>query len=81
MREGAGTHGLSGPERTVAKLVADGLSNREVATELALSVKTVEFHLTRVYAKLGIRSRAELAVRVATGDVQLGADSPPGARG
>ncbi len=80
-REGAGTHGLSGPERTVAKLVADGLSNREVATELVLSVKTVEFHLTRVYAKLGIRSRAELAVRVARGDVQLGADSPPGARG
>ena len=37
------------------------MSNREVAAELFISAKTVQYHLTRVYAKLGIRSRAELA--------------------
>ena len=47
----------------VAALVATGMTNREVAAELFLSVKTVQYHLTRVYAKLGIRSRAELAAR------------------
>jgi DNA-binding NarL/FixJ family response regulator len=47
----------------VTRLVARGLSNKEVAAELFLSSKTVQYHLTRVYAKLGIRSRAELAAR------------------
>ena len=42
-------------------LVAQGLSNREVAAELYVSPKTVQYHLTRIYAKLGVRSRAELA--------------------
>ncbi len=42
-------------------LVAQGLSNREVAAELYVSPKTVQYHLTRMYAKLGVRSRAELA--------------------
>ncbi|MGU3437682.1 LuxR C-terminal-related transcriptional regulator [Actinomycetes bacterium M1A6_2h] len=54
---------LTPQEDAVATLVSTGLSNREVAAELFLSVKTVQFHLTRVYAKLGIRSRAELAAR------------------
>ncbi|WGY01680.1 LuxR C-terminal-related transcriptional regulator [Nocardioides sp. QY071] len=44
-------------------MVAQGRSNKEVAAELFLSVKTVQFHLARVYAKLGVRSRAELAAR------------------
>ncbi len=52
---------LTPQEEAVAGLVATGMTNREVAAELFLSVKTVQFHLTRVYAKLGIRSRAELA--------------------
>ncbi|MCR5979329.1 AAA family ATPase [Gordonia jinghuaiqii] len=56
----------SGPELTpqeeaVATLVARGLANREVAAELFISPKTVQYHLTRIYAKLGLRSRAELA--------------------
>ena len=42
-----------------------GLSNRQVASELFVSVKTVQFHLTRIYAKLGVSSRAELAARSA----------------
>jgi len=56
---------LTDQERTVAVFVAKGMSNREVAAEMMLSVKTVQFHLTRVYAKLGLRSRTELAAHAA----------------
>jgi DNA-binding CsgD family transcriptional regulator len=52
---------LTASERRVAYLVAEGRSNRQVADELFLSVKTVATHLTSVYAKLGVRSRTELA--------------------
>ncbi|MDA0184784.1 LuxR C-terminal-related transcriptional regulator [Solirubrobacter phytolaccae] len=55
---------LTPQEITVAELVASGHSNREVATDLQLSVKTVEVHLTRIYAKLGISSRGQLASRL-----------------
>ena len=55
---------LTPQERSVARLVASGLANREVAAELLVSVKTVEVHLTRIYAKLGVKSRAQLAVHV-----------------
>jgi DNA-binding CsgD family transcriptional regulator len=47
----------------VAQLVARGMSNKEAAGELFVSVKTVQFHLTRIYTKLGIRTRSELAAR------------------
>ena len=40
------------------------MSNREVASELFVSVKTVQFHLTHIYAKVGVGSRAELAARL-----------------
>ncbi|HEV2069808.1 MAG TPA: AAA family ATPase [Acidimicrobiales bacterium] len=53
---------LTPSESKVAELVADGLSNQEVADTLVISRYTVETHLKRVYAKLGVRSRAELAV-------------------
>ncbi|OCH79226.1 LuxR family transcriptional regulator [Gordonia sp. UCD-TK1] len=52
---------LTPQEEAVTALVARGLSNREVAAELYISPKTVQYHLTRIYAKLGVRSRAELA--------------------
>jgi DNA-binding CsgD family transcriptional regulator len=52
---------LTEQERSVAELVARGMTNKETAAALMLSVKTVQFHLTRTYAKLGLRSRAELA--------------------
>ncbi|MET0452372.1 MAG: AAA family ATPase [Mycobacterium sp.] len=52
---------LTPQEESVTALVAQGLSNREVAAELFVSAKTVQYHLTRVYAKLGVRSRSELA--------------------
>jgi DNA-binding CsgD family transcriptional regulator len=53
--------GLTPAERRVAVLVADGRTNREVAAALFLGERTVETHLSHVYAKLGIRSRTELA--------------------
>ena len=52
---------LTQMERRVASLVAEGLSNREVADRLFVSVRTVEGHLTGAYRKLGVRSRTELA--------------------
>jgi DNA-binding CsgD family transcriptional regulator len=52
--------GLTEGERRVAELVAGGLSNKEVAAQLFLAVSTVEGSLSKVYAKLGIRSRTEL---------------------
>ncbi len=52
---------LSTREREVAAAVAAGLSNIEIAGHLSLSVKTVESHLSRIYARLGLRSRAQLA--------------------
>jgi DNA-binding NarL/FixJ family response regulator len=56
---------LTETERRVAELVAEGLSNKEVAARLFVTVRTVEANLTKVYAKLGLRSRTELARRVA----------------
>jgi DNA-binding NarL/FixJ family response regulator len=56
--------GLSPSEQAVAELVASGLSNKEVAARLFVSVYTVEAHLSSVYAKLGIRSRTQLAARL-----------------
>ena len=53
--------GLTQAERRVAALVAEGRTNREVAAALFLSERTVESHLTHVYAKLGVRSRTQLA--------------------
>jgi DNA-binding CsgD family transcriptional regulator len=54
-------HGLTAAERRVAALVAEGRTNKEVAASLFLTEKTVETHLSHVYAKLGVRSRTELA--------------------
>ena len=60
-RRAAPGGGLTPTEQRVADLVASGLSNKEVAAQLFVSVYTVEAHLSRVYAKLGIRSRTQLA--------------------
>lgn len=54
---------LSETERRVADVVARGLTNKETADRLFMSVKTVESNLRRVYRKLGVRSRTELARR------------------
>lgn len=55
---------LTPAEERVARHAAAGLSNREIATELFLSPKTVEMNLSKVYRKLGIRSRAQLHTRL-----------------
>jgi DNA-binding CsgD family transcriptional regulator len=59
-----GLDALSQAEFRVAQAVAAGLTNRQAAAELIISVKTVDFHLQQMYRKLGIRSRTELAVRM-----------------
>jgi DNA-binding CsgD family transcriptional regulator len=59
---------LTPREMQVALAVAEGASNNEVAAMLYLTPKTVEYHLTRVYRKLGLRSRAELARQFARSD-------------
>src|SRR5580700_10632659 len=51
---------LTPQEVSVARLVSTGRTNRQVADELVVSIKTVEYHLANVYGKLGIRSRQEL---------------------
>jgi len=63
-QRGAG-EGLTPAEARVVDLTARGLTNRAVAEQLVLSPKTIEAHLARAYAKLGIRSRAELGRRLA----------------
>ena len=60
---------LTPQELQVATLAAAGLSNKEAAARLFLSVKTIEAHLHRTYRKLGVRSRAELAPLLAERDV------------
>jgi DNA-binding CsgD family transcriptional regulator len=54
---------LTAQESAVARLVAMGMGNREVASDLFISIKTVQFHLTHIYAKLSINSRSELAAQ------------------
>ena len=62
---------LTATERQVARLVAEGLRNREIAARLYMAVATVEAHLTRIYRKLGIRSRADLARLVVEDDALI----------
>ncbi|HYN63426.1 MAG TPA: helix-turn-helix transcriptional regulator, partial [Candidatus Limnocylindrales bacterium] len=56
---------LTAAESRVAELVAAGGTNKEVAASVFTTVATVEAHLTRIYAKVGVRSRTELARRMA----------------
>jgi DNA-binding CsgD family transcriptional regulator/tetratricopeptide (TPR) repeat protein len=54
---GAGAHGLTQRELDVVKLVAEGCTNQQIAESLFLSVRTVETHLSHIFAKLGVTSR------------------------
>jgi sigma-54 dependent transcriptional regulator, acetoin dehydrogenase operon transcriptional activator AcoR len=64
-RPTSGWSSLTESERSVADLVAEGLTNREVGTRLFLSHHTVDAHLRHIYRKLGVRSRVELTRVVA----------------
>jgi DNA-binding CsgD family transcriptional regulator len=59
---------LTGQESQVAELAAAGLSNREIGERLFMSPRTVSTHLYRVFPKLGIKSRADLAAALADAD-------------
>jgi DNA-binding CsgD family transcriptional regulator len=59
-RGAAGWESLRSSERGIAELVAEGLTNREIAARIFVSPHTVDTHLRRIYAKLSIASRIEL---------------------
>jgi DNA-binding CsgD family transcriptional regulator len=70
-----GVEGLSPREMQVARAVAEGATNREVAARLFLSEKTVEHHLGNIFRKLGLRSRTQLVARIVGSSVHLTADA------
>ena len=63
---------LTATDHRVAELAVEGLANKEIARTLVVTVNTVEFHLRNTYAKLGIRSRVQLASAL-----HQGSRSPP----
>jgi DNA-binding CsgD family transcriptional regulator len=60
-------HTLTEREHEIARLVSIGHSNRQIATRLAMSIRTVESHLGHIFVKLGVTSRAGLASRFVAG--------------
>ena len=62
---------LTPQEIAVSRLVVSGMTNREVSDELMLSTKTVEFHLSNIYTKLGVRSRSELRARARANELTI----------
>jgi DNA-binding CsgD family transcriptional regulator len=64
-RPSSGWASLTPTELAVVRLVAEGLANKDIATRLCMSPRTVETHLTHVYAKLGLSSRVQLAKEAA----------------
>ena len=78
---GRATGELTRAERRVAAHVAEGMRNREISAALLMSVATVEAHLTRIYRKLDIRSRSQLARLVAEGGVSVVGDDAAGRPG
>jgi DNA-binding CsgD family transcriptional regulator len=76
-RGGGGGPQLTATEQRVAALVGGGATNREVAAELFISVKTVEGTLSRIYRKFGVRSRTALAHAMAAAVIAAGAGLAP----
>ena len=82
-REPSSLDELTAQELRIAMMLADGATTRQAAAALYLSPKTVEYHLRNVYLKLGVNSRAALAVALRHGDPggSAGRGGPAGARG
>jgi DNA-binding CsgD family transcriptional regulator len=64
-RPSSGWASLTPAELDVVRLVSEGLGNKDIATRLFVSPRTVQSHLTRVYTKLGLTSRVQLAQEAA----------------
>ena len=64
-RPASGWPSLTPAERDVARLICEGLANKEIATRLFVSPRTVQAHLSHIYAKLGIASRVQLVQEAA----------------
>ena len=73
------TTGLTETESTLARLVSEGLTNRDIARTMHYSDKTVEVYLTRLYAKTGFRTRRDLTRAVERGELAL--ETGPGRGG
>jgi ATP/maltotriose-dependent transcriptional regulator MalT len=73
--------GLTERERAVLELVAEGRTNREIGETLFMAEKTASVHVSRILAKLGVRSRVEAATAAHRLGVASGASSAPGDRG
>ena len=77
MTEGGGWENLTKAEAKVAELVAEGLSNPDIARRLFISRRTVQSHVSHALEKLGLSSRVELAVKRARWLSPGGPDHPP----
>lgn len=69
-RAAVGADSLTASERRVAEMAAEGMSNKDIAQSVFVTLRTVELHLSNAYAKLGIRSRQELAGALSVGGEQ-----------
>jgi DNA-binding NarL/FixJ family response regulator len=77
MTEGGGWENLTKAEAKVAELVAEGLSNPDIARRLFISRRTVQSHVSHALEKLGLSSRVELAVKRARWHSPGGPNRPP----
>ncbi|MGC9974637.1 MAG: helix-turn-helix transcriptional regulator [Gaiellaceae bacterium] len=68
---------MTSQELQVALIVARGATNKEAGAALFLTPKTIEFHLTKIYRKLGLRSRTELARHFAEEPAATAQEQPP----
>jgi DNA-binding CsgD family transcriptional regulator len=71
---GAAQPPLTPRQLSVARAAASGLSNRAIATELYISIKTVEYHIAQILAKLGLDSRTQIAGALTAADVDADHD-------